>query len=387
MKNEYDLFRDAYNAHSPDEAAKARMLKAAYEKAATAKPLIVRMRKNMMMFAGSAAALCVMFAGVWYVMFHNNPITIEHPEPDTTTTAADVLDTAPPPIDVLVTGDYSGAEVTITQNTPQPNFVDTNNEPPASQLPQQPPSVSEQTVPSTGVIQPESTLPPSTSAITPEMVFTPSATSLIVITTPVRTAEPPRTTATPARTTLPSPPTQPVTPPTLPVITQTIPPPPTPSTNPPMSTNPPAWTGSPSLPVTTGTQVVPPDGPSITGDEDPRNENKEPNRSLTTAKSQAITAAYINGVRAGIFINDNAPPGVSGTQSEENLELRYYGTFDERSVVSFNDSPELYVYSWISSMSVAGGTLVSADSAIRLGIINEQIIQGIKQHMNPLGIY
>jgi len=98
MKNEF--FVESYNNHTPDDAARERMLDSAYEKASVGK--VRRLSRftfahNIYAIATSAAAVCILFAGIWFMLPHDDSIIAEAPHSSGSVAPPDTA--APPPVE------------------------------------------------------------------------------------------------------------------------------------------------------------------------------------------------------------------------------------------------------------------------------------------------
>jgi cell division septation protein DedD len=100
MKNKdlilVEELRRAYDSLEPDDAAKTRMLDAAYKKARESKKPVFSFsftQKNLMMIASSAAAVAVLFAGLWFMLDQDDSIIIPPVPADTDAYTSDTAQT------------------------------------------------------------------------------------------------------------------------------------------------------------------------------------------------------------------------------------------------------------------------------------------------------
>ncbi|MCL1831629.1 MAG: hypothetical protein FWG45_01805 [Oscillospiraceae bacterium] len=253
MKNEKII--QSYDAHAPDNAAKARMLESALAKAAAAgTPLrLVKLRRVATIAVGTAAAVAVVVAGVYFM-------------PERGTDVVLLTDTAPPDVSDTVNGMYEnshdasepilppdGLEPFVPQEpTAPPDAVvppdsPVTNAPTAPTSPHEYPASPTATAPNTPSVPnapnpPDVTSPNGTTAVNPSTSPPTSPTDGRPATTPTKAPSKKRPTATKAPPNTdkvynaPSSPKPATSPPTSPSYEPT----PTPSyepTSPPASSN------------------------------------------------------------------------------------------------------------------------------------------------------
>jgi len=103
MKNEKfiigEKFRHEYNNYTPDEQVKERMLDRAYEKASASSIPSFMFSRNIYAIATSAAAVCILFAGIWFMLPQDESVIMPTPQSSGSIQPPDAAATPPPATD------------------------------------------------------------------------------------------------------------------------------------------------------------------------------------------------------------------------------------------------------------------------------------------------